>query len=123
MVSYRKKIDRTSNGYILIANILDKWLDFASISVSDLEWLIPHENAAIIQYILEKQRVYTEPNGGEDNIVNETPNRSFPISHMIEYHYLLKKPSELSAYLKKIRIPGAKKYFIEITNIFNSVKG
>lgn len=118
-----EKIDRTSKVYILISNVLDTWLDVASVSVSDLEWIIANEKVILIQYILEKQRVYTEPNGGGDNIVNEKPNRSFPISHMIEYHFLLIKPSELPAYLKKIRIPDATRYASEITNIFNSAKG
>jgi hypothetical protein len=117
-----EKIDRASKVYILISNILDKWLSIASISVSDLEWLISHESESVIKYILKKQKAYTEPNGGEDNIVNEIPNRSFPISHLIEYCLLSKRPDDLLEYVAKIRIPGPKKYAKEIVEMFSEIK-
>ncbi|HCM2699621.1 TPA: hypothetical protein N3D89_004560 [Salmonella enterica subsp. enterica serovar Yaba] len=75
-----------------------------------------------MNYIAKKTIIYTEPNGGKDNIVNEQPGIYFPISHLIEYYLLLRKPEHLLTYVMKTRIPSAKRYVKEISNIFSKIE-
>ncbi|MBL6385276.1 hypothetical protein JNB38_28020 [Escherichia coli] len=71
---------------------------------------------------LNEPVTYTEANGGKDNIINQAPKINFPISHLIEYYLLSKRPNDLLDYVTKIRIPGSKKYVKEIGKIFSEIK-
>lgn len=115
------KIDRVSTLHGIVEKIELDSLNYASLTLEDLKWLIENYRIKTINYILIKLEKYTEPDGGNDNIVNLAPKINFPIGHLIEFYILLKKPEELIGYIKKIRIPDAKKYGKEITSIFNEV--
>ena len=116
------KIDRISTLHGIVEKIELDSLNHASLTLEDLKWIIDNYRVRTIHYILIKLKKYTESDGGDDNIVNLSPKINFPIGHLIEFYILLKKPEELFDYIKKIRIPDARKYVKEITNIFNEVQ-
>lgn len=120
--SLSEKIDRKSKVYGVIINLMEKWLEYASISYDELSWVILNHREESIDYIVKKQITYTEPNGGKDNIVNQAPGINFPIGHLIEYYLLSRRPNDLIEYVKKIQIPGPKKYVKEIEKIFSEIK-
>lgn len=120
--SLSEKIDRKSKVYDVIINLMEKWLEYASLSYDDLLWVILNCSSGSISYIVKKQIAYTEANGGKDNVINQAPKVNFPIGHLIEYYLLLKRPGDLLEYVTKIRIPGPKKYTKEISKIFSEIK-
>ena len=83
--SLSEKIDRKSKVYDVVVNLMEKWLEYASLSFDDLRWVISNCSSDSISYIVKKQVTYTEANGGKDNIINQAPKINFPISHLIEY--------------------------------------
>lgn len=113
------KIDRAEEPHKVVIELQSRWLILAEVTPDDLLALVTNYEENTIKYMVQKQVAYTEPDGGEDNIVNHPPRIDFPIGHLIEFFILLKKPKELMGYLKAIRMPGPKKYASEITNIFN----
>ncbi|EFB2839708.1 MULTISPECIES: hypothetical protein [Escherichia] len=120
--SLSEKIDRKSKVYDVVVNLMEKWLEYASMSFDDLHWVISNCRSDSISYIVKKQVTYTEANGGKDNIINQAPKINFPIGHLIEYYLLSKRPNDLLDYVTKIRIPGSKKYVKEIGKIFSEIK-
>ncbi|EHL9704203.1 hypothetical protein [Salmonella enterica] len=116
------KIDRASTVHDVIIKIELDSLNYASLTLDDLKWVIEKYRFKTICYILKKQEKYTEPDGGKDNIVNQAPKVNFPIGHLIEYYLLSKRPSDLLDYVTKIRIPDSKKYVKEIGKIFSEIK-
>ncbi|ELY3362346.1 hypothetical protein SMW69_002879 [Salmonella enterica] len=117
-----EKIDRKSELYDVVVDLLNDWLSYSSVSIDELNWLILNHRRETINYIVKKNFIYTEPDGGEDDIINERPGVYFPISHLIEYYLLLKNSDVLCSYIKKNRIPKAKQYTKEIANLFSEVK-
>jgi hypothetical protein len=116
------KIDRVSIVHDFIIKIELDSLNHASLTLGDIKWLIENHRLKTIRYIVKKQKNYTEPDGGKDNIINLAPKVNFPVGHLIEYYLLLRRPSDLLEYVKKIRIPGAKKYVREIEGFFSEIK-
>lgn len=116
------KIDRVSIVQDIILKIEIDSLNYASLTLCDIKWLIENYRFKTMHYILKKQVKYTEPDGGKDNIVNLAPKINFPIGHLIEYYLLSKRPSDLLEYVKKIRIPGPNKYVKEIEKIFSEIQ-
>ncbi|WP_017349671.1 MULTISPECIES: hypothetical protein [Pantoea] len=120
--SLSEKIDRNSKVYDVVVNLMEKWLEYASLSFDDLNWVILNCRSESIKYIIKKQVTYREANGGKDNIINLAPKINFPIGHLIEYYLLSKRPIDLLEYVTKIRIPGPRKYVKEIGVIFSEIK-
>ncbi|MCE5985655.1 hypothetical protein LVV83_01225 [Pseudomonas sp. LM20] len=117
-----EKIDRKSKVHEAIITLMGKWIQHASLSCEDLQHTILDHRQHLLAYIIKKQAAYTEPNGGKDNIINQAPKVNFPISHIIEYCLLSKRPSELPEYITKIRIPAPRQYAREIEIIFSETK-
>lgn len=97
-----EKIDRKSELYDVVVDLLNDWLSYSSVSIDELNWLILNHRRETINYIVKKNFIYTEPDGGEDDIINERPGVYFPISHLIEYYLLLKNSDVLCSYIKKL---------------------
>lgn len=116
------KIDRVSIVHDIILKIELDSLNYASLTLGDIKWLIENHRFKTICYILKKQEKYSEPDGGKDNIVNLAAKINFPIGHLIEYYLLSERPNDLLDYVTKIRIPGSKKYAKEIGKIFSEIK-
>jgi len=116
-----KKIDISKMEPVLI-KIYNMYMDTAGISAEDLKWLIENCRGQSIFFIKNKHMTYFEPDGGEDNIINEPLKLNFPIGHLIEFFLMLNKPERLIDYIKSIRIPNANKYAKEITDIFNKAQ-
>lgn len=116
------KIYRVSIVHDVILKIELDSLNYASLTLGDIKWLIENHRFETMRYILKKQETYTEPDGGRDNIINLAPKVNFPIGHLIEYYLLSRRPNELLQYVTKIRIPGPKKYVKEIEKIFSEIK-
>ena len=116
------KIDRVSIVHDVILRIELDSLNYASLTLDDIKWLIENHRFETIRYILKKQETYTEPDGGKDNIINLAPKVNFPIGHLNEYYLLSRRPSDLLEYVTKIQIPGPKKYVKEIEKIFSEIK-
>jgi hypothetical protein len=58
----------------------------------------------------------------EDEVIETLPYyKNFLVGFIIEYCLLKQKPSELPAYLKALRIPGAKKFEKELKDIYSSI--
>ncbi|WP_317635620.1 hypothetical protein [Xylocopilactobacillus apicola] len=114
------KIDRESKVHEVVMEGENEALQFSSVSLDDICWLITNYRDETISYIIKKYARYIEPNGGKDNIVNLPPKINFPIGHLIEFFLMLKAPDKLASYIRKIRIPDAHQYVKEITEIFNA---
>lgn len=114
-----REIDRKAKVHKVIMDLQKEWLDASNVTIEDLFWLICNHKKSTINYIATKQKTYTEPNGGRDNIVNLPPTTIFPIGHLIEFFLALKTPEKLLEYVKIIRMPKANAYHKEITNIFD----
>lgn len=115
-----QQIDRKAKIHKVILDLQNEWLYAARVTTDDLYWLIRNHKKSTIHYITTKQKNYTEPNGGRNNIVNLPPTVIFPIGHLIEYFLALKTPENLLEYMKAIRMPKANTYHKEIINIFNT---
>jgi len=58
----------------------------------------------------------------EDEVIETLPYyKDFLVGMIIEYILLKQKPSELAAYLKALRIPGAKKFEKELKDIYSNI--
>lgn len=117
-----EKIDRSSKVHKSIINLMEKWMQHASLSCEDLLHTISNHQKHLIAYIIKKQATYREPNGGRDNIINHAPKVNFPIGHTIEYYMISKRKIELPEYIIKIRIPYPRQYAREIERIFTETK-
>lgn len=111
-------IDRETAIHSIIIKVMTASLENSSVSLDDIEWLINNHRHKTISYIVNKYKTYIEPDGGNENIVNEAPQINFPIGHLIEYFLILNHPERLVEYIKSSRIPSAKKYAKEINEIF-----
>lgn len=96
-----EKVDRQSKIHETIITLMEKWIQYSSLSCDDLHHAILNHQQHLLFYIIKKQAAYTEPNGGRDNIINLAPKVNFPISHIIEYCILSSEKSELLEYIKK----------------------
>jgi hypothetical protein len=110
-------------------------LDFAKISVDDLELLLSSDKEKIIEYVKVKLVKYLNvemeqeyPKGEEpdeddkDVILKISPfYKNFLNIYLIEYYLLKNRPTELEAYFKATRIPGAKKYEKELKEIYSKI--
>lgn len=117
-----EKIDMKSKVSEIILNLENEFLEKAEVSLNDIKWLIENHREETAQYMVKKNEIYLEPDGGEEGIVNYPPTVDFPIGHLIEYFLILKKPEKLVDYIRSIRIPSAKKYAKEIKKIFDDVQ-
>ena len=118
-----EKIVEIDPKYIdIILNFENESLRKAGVSTDDLKWLIENHRGETAQYIAIKIKIFREPDGGEEGIVNLPPTIDFPIGHLIEYFLILNKPELLDGYIRSIHIPSAKKYVKEIKKVFDDVQ-
>ncbi|AWH17169.1 hypothetical protein C1922_07485 [Stenotrophomonas sp. ZAC14D2_NAIMI4_7] len=117
-----EKIDRRSEVHGSIINLMEKWMQHASLSCDELLHTALNHQEHLVAYIVEKQAAYSKPNGGRDNMISHAPKKNFPIGHIIEYHLLLHGRMALLQYMRKIRMPDPEKYTMDIESIFKETK-
>lgn len=109
-----------------------KGLNLAGIKADDLKSLIELHMDSISAYVEVKLSKYADdteqeyPEGyepeKEDNKVVGLPfYKNFLIGYLIEYWILKESPLDIEKYIRAIRIPNAKKYAKEISNIYNEI--
>ncbi|WP_313438423.1 hypothetical protein [Stenotrophomonas sp.] len=113
-----ERIDRKSKVHDSIITLMERWMQYASISCEELLQTALNHQDHLASYITMKGYTYREPNGGRDNIVHHAPKMNFPIGHIIEYHLISNRTSALLEYMMKIRMPNPRQYTMEIKAIY-----
>jgi hypothetical protein len=129
------KIEVQSNCPEMLFSFDKENLDFAKISVDDLESLLNSDKEKIIEYVkiklikylnIEMEQEYPEgyePDEDDKPVVLKVSPfyKNFLNIYLIEYYLLKNRPTELEAYFKLTRIPGAKKYAKELKEIYSKI--
>lgn len=102
-----------------LTDFYDYSLQLAGLDGDRLLTIIEQQPQAILNYICAKLDTFSEPEGGEDNIVDEPLPVTLPLGHLIEFA-LLGEDDRIADYLKQLRIPKAKQYQKQITALFSS---
>jgi len=101
-----------------LTDFYDYCLELAGFDGDRLLAIIQQQPQATQNYICAKIETFSEPEGGEDNIVDEPLPLTLPLGHLIEYA-LLGQDDRIADYLKQLRIPKAKQYQKQISELFN----
>jgi hypothetical protein len=111
-------------------------LEKANITINEIENILKSDFEKIIDFIVIKWNLYKdeEDDGGEYPLGEEPDEsdkpvlierhpfyKSFMVGYIVEYYLLKNKPKELLQYIKKIRIPYAKKYEKELKELYNKI--
>lgn len=119
---------------IAVLNYDMKKIRISDVEIEEIELLIDEEKEKIISFVSAKLSKYINakmeqecPKGEDldedDEVIERVPfYGSFLVIYLLEYYLLKNKPSDVESYLKKIRIPQAKKYAKEIKKIFDDVQ-
>lgn len=102
-----------------LTEFYDDCLDLAGFDDDRLLAIIQQQPQAALDYICAKLETFSEPEGGEDNIVDEPLPLTLPLGHLIEFALLGQKDG-IASYLKALRIPKAKQYQKWISERFAS---
>jgi len=114
-------LDLPANEYVL--DRLEEHLNLSGINADNILKLISNSPVDAAIFIAKKMEKYHNPEkdaASKANIKYHPFTRELPVGHLIEY-LLIKDDGALSEYLKKIRIPGAKKYEKEIRKIYDEI--
>ena len=126
------EINSTDPSFTVLNHDISK-LNFAELTIKNLEGLIAGDNQTIVEFILAKLKKYLnvkvdqeyplhEEVDDDDETIKVLPfYRNFLILYLIEYFFLKNNPGKLASYLKSIKIPQAKKYEAELKEIFKNI--
>lgn len=132
-IQKRAKVEINSsepNSTILNFDVIK--LNAAGISTEVLKDLF-EEKDKVVNYVINKLVKYNNidlqqdyPDGEEpdepDRVIKKMPfYKDFLVIYLIEFYFLKEKKSGLSTYLKAIKIPKAKVYENEITELYNKL--
>ena len=104
----------------VIVALHEGWLEHAGTTPIALRELITTERLQTFNYIAQKLVAFSEAEGGADNIVNEAATLHMPIGHLVEYLVLRDESSDITAYLRKIRMPSARAYAARVSKMFRA---
>ncbi|MDO5681144.1 MAG: hypothetical protein Q4G54_12570 [Pelistega sp.] len=113
------KIDYKARLIPAYFELFERLLSYANASSKDILYVIRNHKNAAIRYIIDtKEEMSKEPL--EEGVVEILPpNIIIPIGALIEF-YIFDQNGDLNDYMKKMRMPGAKKYIKQLTEIFNT---
>ena len=108
----------------------------AEVDRENLKNIMTSDSERITNYIVRKIEKYSgitsdqeyspgqEPNEDEEDELVSLGNfpKNFLVGHLLEYYLLKKNREKLPAYLKATKMPQAKKYLSEISEIFSTLE-
>lgn len=100
-----------------LTDFYDHCLALAGLDAGTLLVLIQQQPQATLNYICTKLDAFSEPEGGEDNIVDEPLPSTMPLGHLIEFA-LLGQDGGIANYLEQLRVPKARQYQKQIGELF-----
>lgn len=119
--------------YMTEIQLAKEFIKYANETEENLLYFLKENNKKVICYSIKKLQLITddgEQDENDDYILEEDDSetmslglsKTFLIDDTLELMLIKKGNEELEKYLKKIRIPNAKKYAKELREIYNSIK-
>ena len=119
--------------YMTEIQLAKEFIKYANETEENLLYFLKENNKKVICYSIKKLQLITgngEQDENDDYILEEDDSetmslglsKTFLVDDTLELMLIKKGNEELEKYLKKIRIPNAKKYANELREIYNSIK-
>ena len=103
----------------LLGELLKQDLEAADVGVRELAGVVSSHGAELARYVQLKLIAYLRDHHGDSQIVTEEFSPAFLVGHIVEFHLLAHRPDELDQYVRRLRIPNARRYATKLRALYD----
>ena len=102
----------------VLGELLRQDLEAAGVGVRELAGVVTTHGAELARYVQLKLGAYLRDREGDSRIVTDDLSPAFLVGHIVEFHLLADRPDELERYVRRLRIPNARRYAARVRTIY-----